>query len=161
MDFPKNFYALTVSPPFRRGDPSFHYNDDKPFLMRLLNKCSSHYLLYPEFDVKSRLHYHGVIRIHDLFKWHKQIKPTIDAKLGFCQIQPLKTPTDQIRYVIYSKKHYHEDHFKPIIYKSLKRKKQLSKPQVEPDNILIKWITDDYHKASMINTIKQMNALNE
>lgn len=124
MDF--RIFAITVSPPHRKVKPEWLYNEDKCILTRELNKVSRHYILYPEFDINSRLHYHGLIKIHDMTKWHKQVHHVLQRQIGFIKIDQIKSAVDHLRYLCYCRKNYTSDMFKPIIYARRKRiKKQV------------------------------------
>lgn len=114
-------YAITISPPYRKRSPDYLYSDDKLVIRRLLNKCSRHYLLYPEFDERSRLHYHGIVYIHDLVKWHKHVKHNIDRMIGFTLIKKIRTIDEHIGWINYCKKGGYT--YDPIVYVNLRRKR--------------------------------------
>lgn len=77
--------ALTISPPKRTGVPSFHYRDDLEKL-RCIRRCSRRFIIYPEFDLQGRLHYHGTVHIHDKIKWFKSVLPSFE-KMGFVKVK--------------------------------------------------------------------------
>lgn len=124
-------YFITISPPRRALAPSILYQQDIYVIRQYLNRCSDHYILYPEFSNKSRLHYHGIVRITDIIKWHKQ-KHQFDKVLGYTQIDLLKTHKDHLRSLVYSMKEWPATSAllkEPIIYKSnkvIKREKVLN-----------------------------------
>lgn len=115
-------YFITISPPYRAMNPSILYQQDIYIIRQYLNRCSDHYILYPEFSKQSRLHYHGIIRITDLIKWHKQ-KPMFDKVLGFSKIDLIKSHKEHLRSLVYSMKEWPATSSllkEPIIYKSNK-----------------------------------------
>ena len=95
-----NLYFITISEKRRKGNPKVLYEHDKYDIRRYLNRCSSHYCLYPEFDITSRLHYHGFIKINDMIKWHKQ-KHIVDSVLGYTKIVKIKNRTEMLRAILY------------------------------------------------------------
>lgn len=115
-----SYYALTVSPPHRNRSPRYLYNSDSPYLIRQLNRCSDHYILYPEFDDKGRLHYHGVVRINNKMSWGF-VKYNIDSALGYTCLKPLETNIDHIRWLLYCRKEYDSKVLSPIMPKALKK----------------------------------------
>lgn len=114
----RNLYAVTVSPPFRKGRPKVWYEYDSYGLHQHFNKFSKHYMFVPEFDNNSRIHYHGVVRIDDSIKHHKT-KYILDKSIGYSKFDPLKTLHDHIRWLIYCNKN--QAPFDRIIYKRLHR----------------------------------------
>lgn len=82
--------------------------------------------------MNSRLHYHGIIEIDDLIKFHKT-KYRIDKHIGFVKIDKLNTFIDKLKWLYYCKKDQTPESIQPVIYKSLKRRKKPNKP-FNPDN---------------------------
>jgi len=107
-------YALTISPPKRSDYKSFRnpyaiqYIEDCSFIRSILayNKIYR-YILYPEFDDKQRLHYHGVMTL-DYTQKTRVYKHAMHKlqQLGFVDIKPLYTFLDNLRWVIYMKKSF-------------------------------------------------------
>lgn len=103
MDFRK--MAITISPPKRAcNKEQFLYHGDEYIIRRYLNKISDYYIIYPEYSKESRLHYHGVIKIKDWIKYHKQIHRLLQGHLGFIKIDPIKTHKDNMVWNIYMSK---------------------------------------------------------
>lgn len=131
-------YAITVSPSLRAIRPEILYQDDVHNLRRLLNQCSHHFILYPEFDSTSRLHYHGVVQIDDLIKLHR-IKYKFD-RIGFTKVTRFKTFRDHLTYLLYCQKEFAvtSQLFEPVLFKCLKRvpKSTINK---ELDVGIMKW----------------------
>lgn len=104
---PRKFWALTISPPMRTyRNARFIYEDDMFLIRSLLNRCSEHWTLVPEFSKDSRLHYHGVVRIDDCVKWHKQTRQSLN-KLGFVKLDPLLDNKNHVAWLCYIYKQYH------------------------------------------------------
>lgn len=139
MDYRKTrIYAITISPPIYRGRQEYIYEEHSVLIRRHLNKFSSYYLLYPEFSQDARLHYHGVIRIKDFIKYGKT-KHMLDRQVGYTNIKHLLSHIDHLRWLMYCKKEYTIEMFKPIIYKSLKKKKKYNIDTTELDHGLYKY----------------------
>lgn len=105
------YYALTISPPDRtvgkaRVPLANVYLDDIINIRRWLGACSKHYCMYPEFSTTGRLHYHGVVQFHDKIKWFRQTKGLFEKRMGYVQLDPLKTPWDYLSWVTYCKKEF-------------------------------------------------------
>lgn len=98
-------YFITISPQYRALAPVMLYEQDIYDIRRLLNPCSKYYILYPEFDVNSRLHYHGIIRLDDPIKWHKT-KHIMDKTIGFTNIKPIKDHKGHLTVLTYSMKNW-------------------------------------------------------
>lgn len=131
-------FAITISPRYRSVKPETIYEEDKYALRRLLNRCSTHYMLYPEFDHSSRLHYHGVVQIADKIKFHR-IKYLFDG-IGWTKLDPIKSHRDHLRWLIYCQKEYAvtQQLLEPIMYKSLRRIKQILCKEL--DNGIMKFL---------------------
>lgn len=127
-------YAVTISPPKREcTKESYIFETDKSYIKRYLNKISSHYCLYPEYDLQGRLHYHGIITIKDWIKYHKQIHRLIQKNIGFIKLDKLLSFKDHLRYLIYAQKGFATarqiiDIKDPIIYSKIKRDKTFPQP---------------------------------
>lgn len=117
-------YGVTISPVYRRRDPRFLYNEDMYLIRKYLNRFSRHYCLYPEFDDKSRLHYHGIIHVHDNLKFHRT-KYLIDRDIGFSYFDKIGDFNHHLSILMYSMKNWAENHKyfnNPIIYRNLRRR---------------------------------------
>lgn len=102
--------ALTISPPNRTAghkmysNPNYSvYVDDLQFIQLVMAKSRiKTYEIYPEFDDKGRLHYHGIVHVdyNQKVRFYKytQIKLTT---IGFVDISTLKTEQDIERWMIY------------------------------------------------------------
>lgn len=134
-------FAITISPRYRTLDPVRLYDMDMHGIRRYLNQCSHHYILYPEFDSTSRIHYHGVVQIDDIIKWHK-IKYKFDG-IGFTKVDRFKTFKDHLTYLLYCQKDYAVTGqlLEPVIYKCLKRTRQAKTPEL--DSGILKWCIID------------------
>lgn len=140
-----SYYALTVSPPRRDRSPEYLYNGDKPVLIRQLNRCSEHYILYPEFDPNGRLHYHGVVKLTSKMSWGF-VKSTIESLIGFCCLKQIKTHGEHIGWLNYCRKDYDSDKMEPIMFKTLaKGRRRLERSKVDPRKI--RTITDYFDHA--------------
>lgn len=81
--------------------------EEDMFLIRsLFNRCSEHWTLVPEFSKESRLHYHGVIRIDDCVKWHKESRHRLN-KIGIVKLDPLKDNKNHVAWLCYIYKEWH------------------------------------------------------
>lgn len=141
------YFAITVSPPLRQADPKYLYNEDVYELRRWFNTFSQYYMLYPEFDMKSRLHYHGVIRVNDWIKLHKT-KHRISRLIGWIDIKPLMTFRDHLKWLIYCRKH--KCHLTPFYFKSLKEIKIQQAVVNDPlDNGIMKFFARSASSSSL------------
>lgn len=123
MDYRKlATYAITISPKYVDVDPKVLHSVYAQRIIKILNKVSRHYCLYPEFDDNSRLHYHGVVKIHDIIKWH-HMKWRMD-QVGFTKVSIFNTFKDHLTYLIYCQKQWAQNAptFKyPIMYRRARR----------------------------------------
>lgn len=110
----RRLWALTISPKQRVGDPKLYYVDDRVSMVRLLSRFSEHYIMYPEFTLTGRLHYHGIVLITDNYKYY-HTKHHLD-KLGFTMWKPLSSFFDHLTWLHYCKKDWGYCKMKPIIY---------------------------------------------
>lgn len=97
--------ALTISPPCRVNKynslKSIYYQDQYT-IDSLLRKCSKDYTIYPEQDINGRLHYHGVIQVSDMIKYHKNVLPGLKL-IGFVKVKPI---TNLQKWLDYCKKEW-------------------------------------------------------
>lgn len=135
------FFSITISPPPRPEGIKYLYDTDIYLIRKYLNKFSRHYIIFPEIALAtSRLHYHGVIDIHDPIKFHA-IRHILTRTLGYIKVDPLKDHTNKLTWIIYCMKEWASTRAllkEPIIYQSLKRSK---KPTVVNTNYLDEGIT--------------------
>lgn len=97
---------VTISPPLRKANNQFHIFADDMMIIKYIRRCSKHYMIYPEFDIKGRLHYHGLIYISDPMKWYKQILPMF-RKIGFVDVQIIgRTFENKLNVLLYIRKHW-------------------------------------------------------
>jgi len=97
-------YAVTISPPQRYMKPDMLYSSDLIGLVYYLNRASKHYIIYPEFQhTTSRLHYHCIVRVDDMIKWHRQVYQQL-AKIGYMKVDRLNTHYDHLRWLLYIRK---------------------------------------------------------
>lgn len=96
--------ALTISPRPRLGDTTFHYDQDRFLIRKILNRCTDHYLIYPELDKNYRLHYHGVVFIKDKIKWFKSSKKTLEVHFGFIKVEVIPTFERHFGWIQYMRK---------------------------------------------------------
>lgn len=137
-------YFITISPQYRAIAPALLYEQDKYDIYRLLNPCSHHFCLYPEFDKNSRLHYHGIIRIDDPIKWHKT-KHIIDRVLGWTVIKPIESFRGHLTALVYSYKQWANNRslFKePIMYKRRTKPKVINEHYLDSTDVTKKTIFD-------------------
>lgn len=102
-----NWWAFTLSPP-----PNYHitpymlYEDKILQLHKLLSKSCESFMIYPEYQkYTSRLHFHGVIKLKDLIKWHKSTRRQL-ARMGFVHVKGLLTFEDRFKWAHYIKKEW-------------------------------------------------------
>lgn len=131
-----NLYAITISPPYSPEHIKHLHCQYTYEIRRWCNKFSKHYMMYPEFDDETRLHYHGVIRVEDWIKFHKT-RLTFQRTVGFVKIKPLTTFRRHLGWLMYCQKHTKECPCRPFYYQSLKKLKQLTyKEEVDLMNTL-------------------------
>lgn len=124
-----SYYGITISPKYRLKDPKTLFVLDENEITRVMNRFSKRYCLYPEFDSKSRLHYHGIALVHDHIKMHRS-KYEIDTMIGLCKFDKLHSFKDRLRYLTYSMKEYADTRRvlkKQIRYRNRRRKKKIQK----------------------------------
>ncbi len=116
------YYAITVSPKQRIESPIELYRQDEEYIMKLLNKFSRRYALYPEFDDKQRLHYHGLVLVHDRIKLN-HTKYLFD-KLGWTLFDRIRSNKQKVACAVYATKDWAENRGKflrPIQYRRMRR----------------------------------------
>lgn len=121
----KCLVALTISPRLRLGDTCIQFNQDRFVIRKLLNRCTDHYMMWPELDRTYRLHYHGVVLIKDKYKWFKSCKKSLEMNLGYIKLSVITSFEDHLKWLLYSKKdqHWMKDlDMLPIKPRKLKRK---------------------------------------
>jgi len=143
MNRTAQFLALTISPPQRSMTAKYLFRDDSILIQRLLNLVSQHYIVVPEFDDTSRLHYHGVLRMDDWVKWHKSVCKRLGKELGFIKIKPINNNKDHIGWLCYVYKHWHISKAVlkleyPIMYGKARRKRA----PIEKEGVRMKHILE-------------------
>lgn len=107
-------YALTISPPNRvkytkESNPNKNlYMDDKLIIKNIMKYIKvGTYIIYPEFDIKGRLHYHGIIDMdHTQYVRYMKYAQFKLPQLGFTDIKKLQTYEDNLKWVIYMSKEW-------------------------------------------------------
>lgn len=134
-------YFITVSPPYDKSN-STNSALHKYYTQRIqlhFNKFSKHYMFYPEYSENSRLHYHGIVKIDDLCKFH-HIRKQMTKELGIIDIQLIKSFEEHLRSLTYSMKNWAAMQYimTPIMPK---RKKRVIKLEILPEveNDIRKW----------------------
>lgn len=102
-----NFWAFTLSPPSSYYvTPYMLYEDKILKLHKLLSKSCESFMIYPEYQqYTSRLHFHGVIKVKDIIKWHKSTRRHL-SRMGFVHCKGLVTHDDRLRWSIYMQKEF-------------------------------------------------------
>lgn len=107
--------AITVSPPYRcrglkRRNPHRHVYDDDQFQIKSIFKYNriKKFIIFPEFDNKGRLHYHGTLELNRCeyvrFNRHAIFKL---QEIGFVDVKKLITFTDKLKWNMYCRKDWH------------------------------------------------------
>lgn len=79
-------YALTVTYQRNTGtQPLWQFHDTAYELWGLLRR-STDFVMFPELTVQGKIHYHGIVRITDKYKWFKWTLPKLKS-LGFIKIK--------------------------------------------------------------------------
>lgn len=102
--------ALTISPPDRSSKKyplinqhKFTYDDDKHLIEQIMkyNRIKT-YIIYPEFDDKGRLHYHGILTLdhNEQVRFHRHAIHKL-RKMGFLDISTLESLKANIRWILY------------------------------------------------------------
>lgn len=104
--------AITISPPPRtlyrdtKNPYQFQFLDDKLIITQVFkyNRIKS-FIIYPEFDSKGRLHYHGILNLNhnELVRFHKHAIHKL-RKLGFIDISPINAFSNNLRQIVYMSK---------------------------------------------------------
>lgn len=105
--FESRTYALTLSPPARWGDIELMYDADRFLIRRMLNRCTDHYIMYPDMDKNDRLHYHGIVVVKDYIKWNKETKTRLKAHFNFIKVEYISSHWRHVTWLLYSKKEWH------------------------------------------------------
>lgn len=150
LDMSSNVCSITISPKYELSDPKFLFESYKESITKILNGFSKYYILYPEFGMKNlaqpRLHFHGIIKIHDMVKFYKTIH-TLHKLVGFTKIDKIKDHNNHMKWLMYCQKEYAATHhiLPVIIYKNRRRRKRsspkeeiLSLSEIPPHNMDIK-----------------------
>lgn len=107
--------AITISPPNRIKWSGFrntnrHLYDSDKFIIQAIMKYNriKDYLFIPEFDIKGRLHYHGICTLTNTqkvrFYKHARVKLT---SIGYTDVKAIGTNIkDKLRWLCYAKKHW-------------------------------------------------------
>lgn len=134
-------YALTLSPPIRHGDAEYLYSGDKFLMRKILNRCTDHYMVYPEFDDSTRLHYHGTIIVKDIIKFHKHTKKMLKAHFNFIKLSKLKTFKDHLIWTYYMRKDWGINKVlfnRPVLPRHIKKRKPKNL-MLSIDDLLVKY----------------------
>jgi len=105
--------AITISPPsrtetrFKEPNNLFFMDDMSSFRAVMKYNRIRKYIIYPEFDPKGRLHYHGIINmdINEYVRFHKHAIHKL-KKIGFVDIKKLNSFIDKLRWVTYMRKEW-------------------------------------------------------
>lgn len=132
---------ITISPPTSLMKLSYRHQYYYDLLDPVLRRMCKSYILYPEFDNKGRLHYHGFLHDFDEIKY---IATNYKLnRIGWTKVDKLKTFKDQLRTVLYCQKEWRKTtkifecadiKIKPLFKKS--RKTQHSAGPPSPPSIL-------------------------
>lgn len=131
---------ITISPPTSLLSLRYrlqHYHD---LLDPILRRMSKSYILYPEFDEKGRLHFHGFLHGFDNIKY---IATNYKLnRIGWTKIDKLKTFKDNLRTVLYCQKEWRKTtqifkcigiDIEPLFKKHLRRSQlSIATPQAPP-----------------------------
>jgi len=107
--------AITISPPNRiKGtkvrNPNRNMFDEDRKNIKSIFKYNriKRYIVFPEFDVKGRLHYHGVLTLdsNERIRFYKHAMHKL-ALTGFVDIKPLNDFLGHLRWLCYIKKQWH------------------------------------------------------
>lgn len=134
-------YFITISPRMRDRDPKKLYDEDSYVVRRIINKFSRHYCLYPEFSKEGRLHYHGIVHIHDMIKFCK-VRHKLANELGFVKWDFIKDWISELRSLVYSMKNWAETSSlipTPLLYKRLKGVRRRPTPSLDK-GVTMAWL---------------------
>lgn len=126
-----SYYCITISPTYKFIDVRNLHRIYTNIIIKYCNKFSKKYALYPEFDSNSRLHYHGLIYVHDIIKMHKCKYKFMKAMTAFIKYDKIKNYTHQLRCLIYSMKDWpvnREEFNHPVMYTKIRRKLKVKEP---------------------------------
>lgn len=118
------YYSITISPPpMCKLKPQFEHGTYETTIRQILNKFSKQYIVYPEFDKKDRLHYHGVFRMDDKIAYLKN-KYLLFKQIGFTKCDKIEDFENKLRWLIYISKDWgqNKEIFEgPIMYENMRR----------------------------------------
>ena len=93
----KRVIAITISPPTRvkiskrsgmdKEELRERYDKDTRLIQKSLNRSSNEYAIYPEFDDKGRLHYHGIVTVKSNVSFKLETIPMLGEHLGFVLVK--------------------------------------------------------------------------
>lgn len=104
--------AITISPPNRVKwtgfcNPNRNLYDSDKFIIEAVLKYNriKDYLIYPEFDVKGRLHYHGILNLTNAqrIRLYKHAQPKLTS-IGYVDVKPIDS---KLTWLCYIKKQWH------------------------------------------------------
>lgn len=129
-----NKMFITISPPPRLGKPSVLYGDDMHVIQWVLRKIKR-YIIYPEFDEKRRLHYHGMIIMtaSERCTLYKECIPKLTSLLGYVDTSEPKNFNENLRTVLYCQKEWNDTkHILDIESPIFPKKKTKSQAKLSP-----------------------------
>lgn len=144
-------YAITVSPKYRAQFYRNYdlYKQDLHIIYNLLQTCSKHFRIVPEFafnedTLEHRLHYHGIIRIDDFIAFTKKSIKKKLQQIGFIKLDKLKTFKDLLNYNIYMHKDLDttrsiNKHIIPMNYFKKTRITKYRKENNKPEYSTVRW----------------------
>lgn len=106
--------AITISPKNRvLGSKLRNANknifDDDTFQIKQILKYNriNKYIIFPEFDDKGRLHYHGILSLdrNQYIRFYKHALTKLSL-IGFVDVKKLKEFQDKLKWLIYCKKEW-------------------------------------------------------
>lgn len=106
--------ALTISPPNRclkanmLNPFSLMFLEDGLYIRQVLKQDRiSRYIIYPEFDKKARLHYHGILTLdsNQYIRFYKHGLHKL-KNIGFIDVKKLDSFMDKLRWGIYMRKEW-------------------------------------------------------
>lgn len=124
---PMETVFITISPPTSLLKLGYRHQDYYDRIDPVLRRIGKSYILYPEFDDKGRLHYHGFIHGYDQIKYFATAHKL--NRIGWTKIDKIKSWLDNLRLVIYCQKQwrktsqvfeYADIKIKPLFKKNLR-----------------------------------------
>lgn len=115
----EKYYAITINPKKTNYecyvDEEVDMDDiisDYAFfmykLMEVMKPCTDYHSIFPEISPKGKLHFHGIVRITDMYKWFRTVVPLIND-IGFNRVTKLDTPKEMITWSLYCRKDWHKN----------------------------------------------------